>query len=95
MAAGTNECRASLEILNDKGLHLRAVGLLVDTVKPFDAEVTITKDGQTVNGRSVMGVLMLAAAQGSRIEVRTSGPQAREALDAITELVNARFNEAT
>src|SRR5207249_614213 len=57
------------------------------------AEVTVAKDGQVVNGRSIMGVMMLAAEQGSRIEVTTSGPEAAEALAAIRALVDARFQE--
>jgi phosphocarrier protein HPr len=88
------EHHAVLEIKNRLGLHARAAVLLVQTASRFDAEVTVTKDGQSVNGRSIMGIMMLAAEQGSRIEVKSSGPQAAEALAAIRELVDARFNEA-
>lgn len=96
MGAGDQaEARASLEIRNKKGLHLRAARLLVDALEPFDAEVTIEKDGQVVNGRSIMGVMMLAAEQGSHIEVTANGPQGREALDALRALVDAGFNEET
>jgi phosphocarrier protein HPr len=84
---------ATLEIKNRLGLHARAAGLLVQTAKRFDADVTVSKDGQSVNGCSIMGIMMLAAEQGSSIHVATSGPQAGEALDAIRELVEARFNE--
>jgi phosphocarrier protein len=84
----------TLEIRNRLGLHARAAALLVQTAGRFDAEITIAKDGQVVNGRSIMGVMMLAAEQGSRIEVSASGPQAGEALQAIRELVDARFHEA-
>jgi phosphocarrier protein HPr len=90
--AATSE-RKSLEILNRLGLHARAAALLVQTAGRFDAEITIAKDGQVVNGRSIMGVMMLAAEQGSRIEVTASGRDAREALQAIADLVNARFHE--
>src|SRR5207247_4504411 len=93
MGAAADEHRASLEIRNRLGLHARAAALLVQTASRFDAEVTIAKDGQVVNGRSIMGVMMLAAEQGSRIDVATSGPQATEALAAIRELVAACFNE--
>jgi phosphocarrier protein len=86
--------QATLEIKNRLGLHARAAALLVQTAGRFDAEITIAKDGQVVNGRSIMGVMMLAAEQGSRIEVSASGPQAGEALQAITALVDARFHEA-
>lgn len=88
------EERATLEIKNRLGLHARAAALLVQTASRYDAEVTVAKDGEVVNGRSIMGVMMLAAEQGSRIDVAAKGPQAREALDAITALIDARFNEA-
>jgi len=68
--------------------------MLVQTANRFEAEVTVAKDGQVVNGRSIMGVMMLAAEQGSHIDVATSGPDAAAALQAIRELVEARFNEA-
>jgi phosphocarrier protein len=83
----------SLEIVNRLGLHARAAALVVKATQGFDAEVTIAKDGQVVNGRSIMGIMMLAAEQGSRIEVTAQGPQAGEVLDAIRALVAARFNE--
>ena len=85
--------RASLEIRNKLGLHARAARLLVETLGRFDAEVTVAKDGQVVNGRSIMGVMMLAAEKGSCIEVVATGVQAREALEAVRALVEARFNE--
>ena len=94
MGAGTtDEQSASLEIKNRLGLHARAAVLLVKTAEKFEAEISIAKDGQVVNGRSIMGVMMLAAEQGSTIEVTARGPQAREALGAIRDLVDARFNE--
>ena len=85
--------RAILEIRNKLGLHARAAKLLVETATRFDAEIKIAKDDQTVNGRSIMGIMMLAAEQGSRIEVTASGPQASEALAAIRELIDSRFHE--
>jgi phosphocarrier protein len=88
------EERATLEIKNRLGLHARAAALLVQTASRYDADITVAKDGEVVNGRSIMGVMMLAAEQGSRIDVTAKGPQAREALHAITQLVDARFNEA-
>jgi len=85
--------RASLEIVNKLGLHARAAVLFVQAATRFDAKVRVTKEGQTVDGRSIMGVMMLAAELGSRIDVETSGPEAQAALDAIVELVANRFNE--
>jgi phosphocarrier protein len=93
MADGLEE-RATLEIRNRYGLHARAAKQLVETVGRFNAEVTVAKDGQVVNGRSIMGVMMLAAEQGSRIEVTATGPQAQEVLAALRTLVEGRFNES-
>src|SRR5262245_22815561 len=88
------EHHATLEIKNRLGLHARAAVLLVQTANRFEAEVAISKDGQSVNGRSIMGIMMLAAEQGSTIDVTTSGPQAAEALEAIRELIEAGFHES-
>jgi phosphocarrier protein len=85
--------RATIEIRNRLGLHARAAALLVQTVGRFQAEVTVSKDGESVNGRSIMGIMMLAAEQGSSIEVVTSGLDSEAALAAIQALVEARFNE--
>jgi phosphocarrier protein len=87
------ERRATLVIRNRLGLHARAAALLVQTASRFDADVTVSKDGQVVNGRSIMGIMMLGAEQGSTIEVASRGPQAAEALEAIRALVEARFEE--
>ena len=83
----------NLEIKNRLGLHARAAAQLVQTAAQFDAEITVGKDNQVVNGKSIIGLMMLAAAQGSCIDVSVSGPQAVEALDAIERLVEAKFNE--
>jgi phosphocarrier protein len=94
MSAVADEQRALLQIKNRLGLHARAAAQFVQTAQKFDAEVTVSKDDQVVNGRSIMGVMMLAAEQGSHIEVVATGPQAAEALQAIAALLEARFNEA-
>lgn len=93
MSVPDAECRAVLEIRNRLGLHARAAVLLVQLAAQFDAEVSVAKDGQTVSGKSIMGVMTLAATQGSTIEVVTQGTQAAEALEAIRQLVAAKFNE--
>src|SRR5262249_24129749 len=90
----STEHRATLEIRNRLGLHARAAVLLVQTANRFEADVTVSKDGQSVNGRSMRGIMTLAAEQGSSLDVATSGPQAEQALEAIRELVDARFNES-
>jgi phosphocarrier protein HPr len=84
----------SVEIKNKNGLHARAAALIVETVKRYDAEITVTKEDQTVNGKSILGLMMLAAAPGSVIEVAAEGPDAQAAVDAIVTLVEARFNFA-
>jgi len=91
--AAPGAARAALEIRNRLGLHARAAVLLVQTAGRFDAEVMVEKDGQVVNGRSIMGIMMLAAEQGSTIDVTATGPQAGEAVEAIRALVESRFNE--
>jgi phosphocarrier protein HPr len=87
----TEEHRASLEIRNKLGLHLRAARMLVDTAERFDVEVTVAKDGQVVSGKSIMGVMMLAAEEGSTILVRAEGPDEREAIQALRDLVDGKF----
>jgi phosphocarrier protein HPr len=82
-----------LEIKNKLGLHARAAALLVQTVNKFDAEVSFSKDGQTADGRSIMGVLTLAAAQGSKIQVEANGEEAERVVRAIEKLIEGKFNE--
>ena len=83
----------TLTITNAKGLHARASALFVETVERFDASATVRRDGQSVNGDSIMGLLMLAAAQGSKIEISTRGKQAEDLMRALEELVAGRFGE--
>ena len=80
-------------IVNKRGLHARASARFVETVEDYDAEVTITRDGMTGGGLSIMGLLMLAASQGTTIAVSASGPDAVAVLDALQELVANRFGE--
>lgn len=89
MAAATR----SLTIVNEKGLHARAAAKLVETVERFDAAATVARDGAEASGASIMGLLMLAAARGSCIEIRTRGPQAEALADALEALVASRFGE--
>lgn len=85
--------RRSLTIVNQKGLHARASAKFVEKVEEFDAEARVTRDGMTVSGDSIMGLLMLAASRGSTIEVETSGPEAGALAAALEELVAGRFGE--
>ncbi len=82
-----------LEIKNRLGLHARAAAQFVQAASSFDAEITVIKEGQEVNGKSILALMMLAAGVGSVIEVSASGPQAADALAAITQLVDLKFNE--
>lgn len=82
-------------IINNKlGLHARPAALFVQTVSKFQSEVTIQKGKLKVNGKSIMGVMMLAAAQGSAVTVRLSGPDARKAMMALAKLFQNNFNES-
>jgi phosphotransferase system HPr (HPr) family protein len=83
----------SLEIKNRLGLHARAAAQLVQVATQFDADITVTKEGQSVDGKSILGLMMLAAGQGSFIEVSVAGLQAVDALAAIERLVEQKFNE--
>ncbi|ABL70932.1 MULTISPECIES: HPr family phosphocarrier protein [Paracoccus] len=82
-----------LAIINEKGLHARASAKFVETVERFDAQATVEKDGISVSGDSIMGLLMLAAPRGSAIRVTVRGAQARELADALTALVEDYFGE--
>ncbi|MDF1793749.1 MAG: HPr family phosphocarrier protein [Thalassobaculaceae bacterium] len=82
-----------LLITNKRGLHARAAAKFVKCAGNFDAEIDVEKDGQTVSGRSIMGLMMLAAAPGCSILVRTSGSDAGAAMDAIAHLVESKFDE--
>lgn len=81
------------EIVNRLGLHARAAAVLVQTAQKFRSEVHIEKDGLSVNGKSIMGILMLAAAKGTKIDVRAEGEDAAEAMRAIADLVRGGFGE--
>jgi phosphocarrier protein len=94
MSARGPSATAKLEITNRLGLHARAARLLVETVRGFDAEVTIVRDEQTVNAKSILEIMMLAAGPGTILELSAVGPDAEAAVTAICALVAGRFNEA-
>jgi len=83
----------TLQIINQKGLHARASAKLVQTVEKFDADVRVSRGGETVGGTSIMGLMMLAAGPGTDITVVVSGAEAPEVLAALEALVNSRFGE--
>ncbi|MGO6983931.1 HPr family phosphocarrier protein [Rhizobium leguminosarum] len=82
-----------LLIINKRGLHARASAKFVQMVETFDAAITVSKDGMTVGGTSIMGLMMLAASPGSSVVVSASGSQAEEALEALDRLIQNRFGE--
>lgn len=82
-----------LKIVNIKGLHARASARLVEVVEGFDADATVSKDGESASGDSIMGLLMLAASIGTFIDVETRGPEADKLSEAITALVADKFGE--
>lgn len=82
-----------LEIKNKKGLHARAAAAFVKTVEPFEAKVEVERIGQCVSGCSIMGLMMLAAAKGTKIKVSCSGPQGKEVLSALEQLLENKFGE--
>lgn len=84
---------ASARIVNKKGLHARASAKLVEAAARFQSHITVTKDGQTVDARSIMGLMMLAASMGTDIEIVAEGPDADEAMIAILALIDAKFGE--
>ena len=82
-----------LEIVNEKGLHARASAKLVEVVEAFDARAEVANNGLSASGDSIMGLLMLAAAKGSFIDVQTSGPDEAALAEALAALIANRFGE--
>ncbi len=93
--AGKAPARCSEEVIipNMKGLHARASAKFVKCAEQFDAQVTVKREDQSVPGTSILGLMMLAAAKGNSIVIEAAGPQARDALKALIELVKGGFNE--
>jgi phosphocarrier protein HPr len=93
MSSPATALSRDLEIVNKRGLHARASARFVQLVSGYESEVTVEKDGTSVGGSSIMGLMMLAASPGCNIRVTVSGPDAEQALAAITALVADRFGE--
>jgi phosphocarrier protein HPr len=81
------------EIINKLGLHARASAKLTQVASQFKANVWVTRNGRRVNAKSIMGVMMLAAAQGSKLVVETDGPDEGQAMEAVIRLIAGRFEE--
>lgn len=85
--------RQEIEIINRLGLHARASAKLTQLAGSYTSEVWMSRDGRRVNAKSIMGVMMLAAAKGTSIEFEIDGTDEKEAMDAILELINDKFGE--
>jgi phosphocarrier protein HPr len=92
-AAAPATVRRIATICNQRGLHARASARFVKMAAQFDADVMVRKNGTEVSGRSIMGLMMLAAAPGTVVELSASGPQAAEAVRALADLIECKFNE--
>jgi phosphocarrier protein len=93
MARQGSRAKRDLTVTNKLGIHARPASMFVRLANQFDCEVFVEKDGETVNGKSIMGLMMLAAGPGSRICVVAEGPDAHPALEKIESLINSKFNE--
>jgi phosphocarrier protein len=85
--------RRDIEIVNRLGLHARASAKLTQLASGFQSEVWMSRDGRRVNAKSIMGVMMLAAAKGSSVELETDGPDEQKAMDALVALIEDKFGE--
>jgi phosphocarrier protein HPr len=93
VASSAETARGQFLIVNQRGLHARASAKFVQLAGSFDAEITVQKDGVSVGGTSIMGLMMLAASPGCVIHVSASGHEAREAVEALGDLIASRFGE--
>src|SRR4051795_1897588 len=82
-----------IAIINRLGLHARPAAMFVRIASRYRSEVWVAKEGEEINGKSIMGLMMLAAGQGSKLHIRCEGPDADKALAELEELINAKFNE--
>ena len=89
----TDHVERTVTIVNQRGLHARAAAKFVKLVGQFSSEIEVTKDGETVSGGSIMGLMMLAAATGSSIHISATGTDATDAIDAVARLVESKFDE--
>ena len=92
-AAPAQKIEKELTIVNRLGLHARPAAMFVRIASRHRAEIWVAKEGEEVNGKSIMGLMMLAAGQGSKLRIRCDGPDADKAMEELEELVKAGFNE--
>ncbi len=92
-AARSQKVEKDIAIINRLGLHARPAAMFVRIASRYRSEIWVSKEGEEVNGKSIMGLMMLAAGQGSKLHIRCEGPDAKKALEELEELINARFHE--
>jgi phosphocarrier protein HPr len=94
-SAGTRDQKIDKEItvVNRLGLHARPAAMFVRIASRYRSEIWVSKEGEEVNGKSIMGLMMLAAGQGSKLRIRCEGPDAGRAIEELEELIKSRFNE--
>jgi phosphocarrier protein HPr len=92
-AALAQKIEKELTIVNRLGLHARPAAMFVRIASRHRAEIWVSKEGEEVNGKSIMGLMMLAAGQGSKLRIRCEGPDADKAIEELEELIKAGFNE--
>ncbi len=88
------EITRQLTVINKLGIHARPAAMFVKIANRFECQIFVEKDGETVNGKSIMGLMMLAAGPGSKLKVHASGTDALAALDELEALINRKFDEA-
>jgi phosphocarrier protein HPr len=93
IAAAAATARRVVKICNQKGLHARAAARFVKVAHDFDAEIWVRKNGTIVSGRSIMGLMMLAAASGAELQISAAGPEADSAVETLARLVECKFDE--
>jgi phosphocarrier protein HPr len=92
-AARSQKVEKDIAVINRLGLHARPAAMFVRIASRYRSEIWVSKEGEEVNGKSIMGLMMLAAGQGSKLRIRCEGPDAKKALEELEELINARFHE--
>jgi phosphocarrier protein HPr len=89
----SQKLQKEIAVVNRLGLHARPAAMFVRIASRYRSEVWVSKEGEEVNGKSIMGLMMLAAGQGSKLRLRCEGPDADKALEELEELINSKFNE--
>jgi len=92
-SASVQKVEKEVPIVNRLGLHARPAAMFVRIASRHRSEIWVAKEGEEVNGKSIMGLMMLAAGQGSKLRIRCEGPDAEKAMEELEQLINARFNE--